>query len=470
MTALLVAVGACLLVGVLVDRAWLGAPAAGPLETVGRGLMLGLGTAGAVSMLADGLGLGVSAATVYGGLALLALAALRPALGASAPPTRPPPSRGTARLVVAGLLLVVLAALAFVLWSGWVRPTYQFDAIVRWMLKTKALALDGTLLGPLSRDPHFFFTHQRYPPLLSHVCNLPLLVMGRFDDRVASVMAPCFGVALVLTTYGALARGAHPVRGAVAAAWIATIPLFLFRDGPPGRHVAVGGAAFSVLADIPLATFATGAGLALLDALAGRRDRAHAEVGLLLAFALLTKNEGVPLAAAVLLATLLFAPRARVRRALGIGVLAFGLYALLWGRVAVTLPALDEHYPGQLRADAVLAGLERLPAVLARLARETLVVQSWGLTWPGVVALLAVGGRAVWDRGAGALVTILLVQLTAYVLAYTITAWSSPAAEVTGDPVGFLMDLTLGRLVMQVAPLAVILATRRAPLLHDGSG
>ena len=53
MTALAVPLVVCLLVGVLVDRALLGDPGLGPVERFGRGLALGLGVVGSLSMALD---------------------------------------------------------------------------------------------------------------------------------------------------------------------------------------------------------------------------------------------------------------------------------------------------------------------------------------------------------------------------------------------------------------------------------
>jgi 4-amino-4-deoxy-L-arabinose transferase-like glycosyltransferase len=211
------------------------------------------------------------------------------------------------------------------------------------MFKAKVLALDQTLRGPVSVDPAFAFTHQQYPPLISHVANLPALVTGVFDDKVAQSMFPWFAVALVLVLHGVLARHVGRLKAALGAAWVASLPLLSYVPYPPP-----GSGAASAMADIPLALFAAGAGLALVDALAARRDHAYLEVALLLGFATLTKNEGLPLVAGAALAVLLCARRARLRRVLGIAVPPLLVFALLWGSLARGFPALDEDYPSQL--------------------------------------------------------------------------------------------------------------------------
>ena len=470
MTALVLSLLLCLLVGAVLDRALLGAPGQGVIETLGRGLMLGLGAVGTLAILTDGLGLGAGPGAVFGACGLLVLVLARPAWMASARGTgsAPPAPRWSGWQPEAGhVLLLLLAAVGvgFAVHSGWVRPTFQFDATTRWMFKTKVLFFDGTLLGDVSRDPAFGLTHQRYPPLVSYVSHLPGLFSGQFDDRVASAIYPWFPVAMTAVVYGALRRRSGKLCGALGAFWVANLPLLSFIIGPPP-----GAGAASAMADIPLGLFVVGAGLAVVDALEDRRPRAHLEAGLLLGFAALTKNEGLPFVAALCLGVLVSAPRGRWRRAAGLAALGVGLYALVWGWISLGLPITDEHYPDRLNAAAFQQGLDRLGLILPQLGRELMDFRSWNLTWGAILVLLVAGGRRLWTLPAArALAVAFVVQVASYVLAYVITSWTSPAAEIIseaneGDPVSVLMNLTMGRLLMQVAPLAVVLALCVSPL------
>lgn len=470
MITVLLALLLCLLIGFLVDAGLLGDPGRGPIERSGRALMLGLGTVGGLSMLLDGVGLPVRAPALGVALMLLALllvpgtrAALKHRRDRAADSTGREPK--TATMTRVALLLFAAVSLGQAVWAGFVRPVYQFDSLTRWMFKAKALALDGTLLGQVSTDPAFALTHQRYPPLVSHVSNLPALLGGSFDDTLAQAMYPWFAVALAAVLYGALRRRVGQVSAALGSAWIASLPLISYSLGPPP-----GAGAASAMADIPLALFAGGALLALIDALDGRRHRAHIETGLLLAFAALTKNEGLPLLAITVVAAFLFAPRARWRRALGIACIAAGLYWLLWGRLAAGLPALDEHYPGRLNLAALSEGLGRLPAVLLAIGEELLSFRAWNLTWPAIVVFLALGRM---NRAVGALLFVLVLQIGSYVYAYLITAWTSPAAVAAGtdgDPVVYLIGITLGRLLLHVAPIGIAAALLASPRLTRSSG
>ena len=60
-------------------------------------------------------------------------------------------------------------------------------------------------------------------------------------------------------------------------------------------------------------------------------------------------------------------------------------------------------------------------------------------------------------------------QLASYLLAFVVSAWTSPAGEAlspSGDPVEYLLLLTLGRLFLHLAPLVIVLALLASPPLH----
>jgi len=472
MTELVGSLVLCLLVGMVVDRGLLGDGGRGLIERFGRGLMLGLGTVGCVSMFVDLLGFGVSRLSVGSGLAVLVAVLARPAWQAAAgADPRPAESEGGRRNALVGwrphvvhlvLLALAVLGLGIAVRSGWIRPTFQFDAVTRWIFKAKALHVDETIFGPISTDEAYGFTHQRYPPLVSHIANLPALLSGRFDDRIASAMFPWFAVALTAIVYGALRRRAGPLNGALGAAWVANLPLISYIVAPPP-----GAGAASAMADIPLALFITASVIALADAVDGNRVRAHLEAGIVLGFAALTKNEGLPFVVAVGVGLLVSLPRARLRTTLGITGVAGALYVGLWGWVSSGLPITDEHYLGRLNAQAVQDGLARLGLITPRLGEELVNFRNWNLTWLAAAALIGMGGKSLLKPVPRLILIALGIQLASYVFAYVITSWTSPAAKMMRpgeDPLHLLLTLTLGRLLLQVAPAAIVLGLYVSPL------
>ncbi len=474
--ALLSALLVCLVTGALVDRVL--DRRGGLIERASRALMLGLGTVGTVSLLVDGLGFGVSLGSLGAGLACVALLCLAlarrgprlddigvaprgvPASVGDPASDRTPMTPGLRfALIALGVLAVVGIALPVV--SGWIRPTLQFDALVRWMFKTKVLATEGTLLGAVSHAEEFGMTHQRYPPLVSHVAHLTTLLGGRFDDRVASAIYPWFAVAMVGVCWGAVRRRAGALAGAVAAVWIAHLPLIAFTILPPP-----GAGAASAMADIPLALFVAGSLLALMDAVDGR-PRAAWTAGLLLAFAALTKNEGLPLLAGAGLGLVV---ACGVRRGGRTALVAVGLPVVLffvaWGRIAADLPAYDEDYAGQLGWQTALDGLARLPMIVERWGAELVLFRSWNLTWIALALLAVLGVRGGKRPALRAALVLIVIQGASYVFAYMITAWERPLVSGTvrgAEALPWLMELTLGRLLLQLAPAVIVLALIAAP-------
>ncbi len=455
----------CLVLGRLVDRSLLGRPGVGWIEAFGRGLMLGFGTVGVLSMLLDMLRLPVGLVSLGLALGLTALVLLLLGRGTArqATPRTVWPAGGLEWTALGVMAAITLVSLALVVRSGWLRPTFQFDAVTRWMFKTKALFEDGTLRGAVSTDPGFWFTHQQYPPLVAHVAALPAYVSGVWEDRITSAIYPWYAVAIAAVAYGAVARRAGALIGCFAATWVATLPLIAYLAGPPP-----GAGAFSALADIPLALFVLGAGLAAHDLVQGERPRAGLELGLLLGFGALTKNEGLPFVVALTLALLVCRRRLPWRAALAPVGLALLLYVGLWGWLSSSFPALDENYWGRMHGDALRQGLERIPLIATAFALHMADMRQWNITWVAVAVLFAVGWPSLRRLPGLKLVLIaVILQLGAYAFAYLITGWSSPRAEAVmsgDDPLEVLFVLTLGRLLLHVAPLAIVGGILASPL------
>jgi 4-amino-4-deoxy-L-arabinose transferase-like glycosyltransferase len=345
------------------------------------------------------------------------------------------------------------------------------------MFKAKVLVIEGTLRGDISFAPEFWYTHQQYPPLVSHVAAIPsnLLKLWKadwaFDDRVASAVFPLYAVALVCLVYGAVARRSSRLLGAFAAFWVSTLPLIAYLPGPPP-----GSGASSALADIPLSMFATGAAIAAADLLDDRRRRAALEVGLLLGLGALTKNEGLPMVVAFGLALVLCLRTARFRRTAGIVALASGLYLLLWGVIALQIPALDENYWGRISGSAISHGLSRIPGIVWAFFSGMLDFRQWNVTWLAIGIFIALGWKRLERPALRLLLLVVVFQILAYGFAYMVSGWTSPRAVMVlnntdaTDPIQVLFTLTMGRLLLHVAPVAIILATLAAPLRFRSSG
>jgi hypothetical protein len=390
---------------------------------------------GALTALA---GLLLGAACVWRGLG-------RPRAVASAEP----PARGAARAaLIAGWLLLGLAVLTVVVLSC--RSAAGFpDAYQVWLLRGRVLFLDRGFSGSFFHDAlHTAHDNRAYPPLLSLATAGLYEAMGQVDDRAAKLLPGACCAALLLLAHGALRRSLP--RG---AALLATLGLC-------GCTTLVMVTVWGI-ADLPLAAFVLAGGVVLLAV----DDRRCAPLlALPLLGAVLTKNEGLPAAIALLggfALRLLGAagepPGSRVRRLL-LAALPAALAAGAWLGFAVArgLP-LVFTLPGS-QAVRDVGRLTRTRSVLASIG-ERLLDASWLPGWIAfALVLVLVVARSRSDAAgrrvlaAGAVVALLL-------LAYI---WVLGGYE--GD-LPLLLRLSMGRLMLHGYPLALVVAANGLAVL-----
>ena len=205
--------------------------------------------------------------------------------------------------------------------------------------------------------------------------------------------------------------------------------------------------------DLPLACF-WGAGLLLLTS-EGAGLAGGLASGLLLGAAVLSKNEGLPLAVAALGASVAWAfaaKRLRANRApllAAAGVVAAAALLLLSWRSGIP-PRYDE---GQVAAFGLVAlangAVARLPVAARACAAAMASRQEWGFTWLLVPLGFVLGARRLWRRDALPLAVALSAALALYASAYALSGW----------PPAMLAETTWDRLLVQMGlPLFVLLA------------
>lgn len=352
--------------------------------------------------------------------------------------------RWAARLLAIGSIFVAVSLLA----DAVVHPVSDFDGRMTWGTVARYLQAERTVLPNVLLDPAAYVIHPRYP------LTLPLLQVAAaelageaIESRAVRPLYALFWPALLLALWPLVARAGGRRAGALAMATFCWVPLLLSNQeiGPLGTY-----------SDLPLAGFLAGA-LALLLHPAARSEPWRGWLaGLLLAAAAGTKNEGLLLAPALLLAVT-FACRWRLQ-APGLvraaGVLSAGVALVLAWRVRIP-NRNDELYFESLSASAIASGLaERLPEIVERVAARLFDVGAWGLIWiaPWV---WVVGVRGARSRPARVAALLLAAQATLVVAAYAVT----PDLAIVG--------VTWDRFVVQMlAPLALLsAATARAALL-----
>ncbi len=360
---------------------------------------------------------------------------------------------------VAAVLTLVALGLAA---DAAVDPLRDWDGRMTWSAQARYLRAAGTVDAEVLQHKRWFVTHPQYPLLLPVAQVAALDAFGQGEDSHAFRMlyVGAFAAWLLVAYDGARRLGGRrPAALAVLLAGLA--PLVQYGEG----------GAFSAYSDLPLAAF-YGAVLVLLLAAPPRPSTLSSNdgwvAGLLLGAALLTKNEGLPLAALVVALAagraLVFRrgrpirvrPRALLAPALA-AALALAALALLVSWRSGVPNRQDEQYAASFRLaelwPAIVSQAPRIvPAALARM----LDWRRWSGFWIVVPALLIAGRRAVlrWRR----------LPLWAAALAPPSIGWVAYAVAI--DPVR-LAEVTWERLLLQGSvPLVMLLALALSDVLR----
>lgn len=332
-------------------------------------------------------------------------------------------------------------------------PPHDWDGRMTWCTQARYVRAAGTVDAPVLLDGRWYVSHPQYPLLLPVAQVAAQEAFGADPDALLPrAVYAAFLPALLLVVYDATRRAAGRTAGALAALAAAATP-FLVRGE---------GGAESAYSDLPLACF-YGAALVLL---LGPRPRVESGLaaGLLLGAAVLTKNEGTPLAC---LALVLGWRAARSAGAAGAAGAAERRWtrAGAWRFAAAAAPVVlalallaswragipnreDENYPAMVRAASLWPGIVTkvaafVPLMVDRMNR----FRHWaGLWWLAPAALLA--GRHALRHP----------RLRRYLAA----AAGSPAIALAAYSIhphpAFLAAATWERFLMQAAvPLTIVL-------------
>lgn len=361
-----------------------------------------------------------------------------------------------AGFAMAGLLAFVCLGL---LADAVTNPVTHWDSRMIWAVQARYIRAEGTVDAAVLRRPQWYIDHPRYPLLLP-VSQVAVLEAFREDEdrAIFRTVYAAFFPAFLLVLHDGARRWAGRAPAALAALAAAGVPALTFWGD--------GGAA-SAYSDLPLACF-FGAGLVLL--LRSRRQISGGlAAGLLLAGAVLSKNEGGLLAAFALaiggLCTAL--PLLRRRRAgrqaarLGSAAVPVLLALCLFIAWRSGIPNRhDESYarfvdPGDFWPEAVT----RIPLLAPVIAREMAFWDVWTVFWWVAPVVLAAGWRG-WRGRWRAVACPLLVGIASPLA----IAWG--AYTVHWNPVD-LAPATWNRFLVQGSlPLFLLLSLSLRDLLR----
>ncbi|MFL6198028.1 MAG: hypothetical protein ACJ76J_02525 [Thermoanaerobaculia bacterium] len=359
---------------------------------------------------------------------------------------RPLPLR--ARLAALLLALAGAGVSAGLFADALVFPLRDWDGRMHWAAQARYIRFEGSVLPLAVVRGQWYINHPRYPVLLPVAQVAVLEATGAGEDELFfRGLYASFLPAFLLVLYDGARRWAGWLPAGLVTAAAAGIPFLTF---------FVDGGAAGCYSDLPLACF-YGAALVLL--LRGRVFPSDGiAAGLLLAAAVLTKNEGTILAGFALLAAALVPGlrlwRARRARSLAASsrrrLLLKGARTCAAASVMLAVLALfvywrfqipnrqDENYEERAAAGQFFPGaLTRIPDYGGQILIQTFLTwERWrGFWWVAVLVLLA--GRGVLKGRRAALAWPLLLGFAAPLAvawgAYTVHWQPEELAKVTWD-------------------------------------
>ena len=307
-------------------------------------------------------------------------------------------------------------------------PASDWDGRMTWSMQARWIWDEGTVDPSVLREKQWFVSHPQYPLLMPLAQVVALDVFGSADDdRAARPVYAVFFPALLVILYAQARRWL----GRRTAFWVvlvaANIPLLAFEGE---------GGALSSYSDLPLACF-YGAAIFLLLARPGLPEGLAA--GLLLAAAVLVKNEGLPLALAAVCigawtALINFRRHRRISAAVAAAAVVAAAIGFLHSWQSHIPNRQDESYLSNLSVRRAAADLIPHARIAAPLALEPMLSRDrWAFFWPLALALGALGFQGLRRPPAARLAAAVAAPMAVGLLAYVAHADPAELVPVTWD-------------------------------------
>jgi hypothetical protein len=366
--------------------------------------LLGSGTLGALLFIAGVLGF-----APYGA-ALAVCAASAGTLAFGIARKLPRVDRRRARRASPWPLIVLVLPFACVLATTTILPLSDYDGRVTWLPKAQAIVAENSITGPFFRGERGLNLHSRYPLLVPLDAATLMRLSGEHSERAVRWLYALLPLAFLLYARDALPGAAGPW----ITAGVAWLPMVI---------VAPAGSASTAYSDLAVMAFAGGAVLAAADG-------AAALTACWMLCLVLTKNEGTIIGAAILGSMIVLRPAKKIWMAAAAAFVAGELTLRAWWSYVPA--AYDERYDVLVRH--LPERLHRVGGAAHALGRHALQWTQWGAFWIAVVAGLVVIATKARTKNNCFVAAVLLLSLSAYVLAFTVTSWSvEELATVSAD-------------------------------------
>lgn len=351
--------------------------------------LAGAGIMGSVLFCAGIVHMPLTIAAILVVASAIAVIAVRPPLAIE---RQTYPRLPTLLAIVPAIWLLILTAVV---------PLHDYDGIAFWLLKAKAIAHEQSVDGP-------FFSgstvspRNSYPLLLPTDAALLMTIGGTLDERHVGWLYACFPIALAAEMRRRLGQRFSPAIGAWSAALLLWLPQILVRQD---------GGSTSAYADVPLAAFVACAFFEIVDAISPAR------LALWLPCIVLTKSEGLPLAALLaLIGAIVF------RRRIWTAETPFFVSVALLFAWRTRVQRSDEHDFLRL-VFSLPSHWERYRASLGEFALQAVKFSNWGLL--GLVLLASVALLAIRRRWHPLLLAgaVALPMIALYAAVFAVTRW-----------------------------------------------
>ena len=321
-------------------------------------------------------------------------------------------------------------------------PLFDWEGRMLWALKAKFLAADFTVSSEPFRDPYRLHIHPRYPLLVPWLTAL----LGRSGDgfREGHYLAVILTFALLTTwqLYRCLVR---------TVGWLAALAGSVILIASSCWYTAE----INLQVEIVLAFYLLLALCCLIEWLESRQKANLCLAGVLLAGAVMTKNEGILLAGCVVGALAVVNwYRGQAGKALFVAGALLGLVLLLtlpWFAQMQAIPAVsDENYLQRLSIEVFTVDMARLPLTLRNFMMQMADWELWHVFWL-VVPPLVLLTLFLWHRVTSALRLVALVWLGYFLgvmAVYVISPWTDIALHI---------DNSFDRVMLPLLPCGLLL-------------
>ncbi|MEK6530921.1 MAG: hypothetical protein AABZ23_00325 [Deltaproteobacteria bacterium] len=339
-----------------------------------------------------------------------------------------------------------------------IMPVSAWDSWAIWFFKAKAFYVERAVSPGFLMNSEYSYDHPEYPNLAPLSLAFVYLTAGGVEDALAKLLYPAKQLAMLVVFYCALKRVFSARPALVFTAVLSLTPIIVIHASGVGS--GLGGlyaGDFTGYADLMLSVCFLCAGVFIyLSASAYEAGAQEAGVHAMLAAFFLamgawTKNEGLIFAFAGAVILIVSAASSRgdwPGRAFAI-IAALAAFILPWALFKGAL-GLKTEFAGRASIDVLAGNAERLAPIVKNMLFYMFGKVSlynfiwWAYALSGILNLRA--GLRMPLLGLNALI---LLQLSLYAFAYMITP----------SDVNWHLATSLDRVLMQVSPLAMLVAS-----------